>query len=541
MFVAGASSCLPCSALALATLVGCGPQPATEEATPNEIVFTGAVDADLATIDGAIAAGPFAADWDSLAGNGVADWYRDAKLGIFIHWGVYAVPAFGHEWYPRRMYLNEFHRRRNANFFEHHRKTWGPQKTFGYKDFIPMFKAESYDPEAWAALFEEAGARYVVPVGEHHDGFPLYASSYTQWDASEMGPKRDVIAELEEAVRSRGMKFGISSHRAFNYGYYPRDESYDTVDEEGFGLYGKPREDLEFTAGQNFDWFPQSEEFRDDWLGRTAEMAEKFKADLIWFDFGIGPRQQVPTWDVNPYAPHLKRFMAYYYNRARAWGKTGVVNYKFEAMPEDVAVLDLERARLAGMRDRFWQTDTSVGFTSWGYVTNHRYKDVRLILTEFVDIVSKNGCLLLNVGPRADGSIPAKEAEMLREIGAWLQINGEAIYGSRPWKIYGEGPTKTVEGHLSEERNKQMGPEDIRFTSKGDALYATALGLAAQEWTIESLRAGSEHLEGRTVSAVRLLGHDGELEWSQRSDALAIRNPQLSLAKHAYVFEVTLQ
>ena len=244
---------------------------------------------------------------------------------------------------------------------------------------------------------------------------------------------------------------------------------------------------------------------------------------------------------MNPYAPHLKRFAAYYYNRARAWGKTGVVNYKFEAMPQTVAVLDLERARLAGMRDLFWQTDTSVGFTSWGYVTNHRYKDVRLILTEFVDIVSKNGCLLLNVGPRADGTIPAKEAEMLREIGAWLQVNGEAIYGSRPWKIYGEGPTETVEGHLSEERNRPMGPEDIRFTTKGDALYATALGLAEQEWTIESLRAGSDLLEGRTVSRVRLLGHDGDLKWSQRSDALAIRNPRPSLGKHAYVFEITLE
>ncbi len=512
-----------------------------EEAAFAEIVFTGEVDDDLAKIDETIAAGPFTADWDSLAGNGVADWYRDAKLGIFIHWGVYAVPAFGNEWYPRRMYLNEIDRRRNVNVFEHHLATWGPQKTFGYKDFIPMFTAENYDPEAWAALFEEAGARYVVPVGEHHDGFPLYASSHTQWDASEMGPKRDVIAALERAVRARGMKFGVSSHRAFNHGYYARDESYDTVDEEGLGLYGEPREDLEFTSGQNLDWFPQSEAFRDDWLARTAEMAEKFKADLIWFDFGIGPRQKVTTWQENPFAPHLKRFMAYYYNRARAWGKTGVVNYKFEAMPENVGVLDLERARLAGMRDLYWQTDTSVGFTSWGYVTNHRYKDVRLILTEFVDIVSKNGCLLLNIGPRADGTIPEREAEMLRKIGGWLEINGEAIYGSRPWKIYGEGPTETVEGHLSEERNRPMGPEDIRFTTKGETLYATALGLADSEWTIESLRADSEHLDGHAVSKVRLLGHDADLEWSQGPDALVIRRPALGSDRYAYVFEVTLE
>ena len=535
------SSCALSSVIVFGAWVGCGSQPTVEEAASAEIVFTGEVDDDLAKIDETIAAGSFTADWDSLAGNGVADWYRDAKLGIFIHWGVYAVPAFGNEWYPRRMYLNEIDRRRNVNVFEHHLATWGPQKTFGYKDFIPMFKAEKYDPEAWAALFEEAGARYVVPVGEHHDGFPLYASSHTQWDASEMGPKRDVIAALERAVRARGMKFGVSSHRAFNHGYYARDESYDTVDEEGLGLYGEPREDLEFTSGQNLDWFPQSEAFRDDWLARTAEMAEKFKADLIWFDFGIGPRQKVTTWQENPFAPHLKRFMAYYYNRARAWGKTGVVNYKFEAMPENVGVLDLERARLAGMRDLYWQTDTSVGFTSWGYVTNHRYKDVRLILTEFVDIVSKNGCLLLNIGPRADGTIPEREAEMLRKIGGWLEINGEAIYGSRPWKIYGEGPTETVEGHLSEERNRPMGPEDIRFTTKGETLYATALGLADGEWTIESLRADSEHLDGHAVSKVRLLGHDADLEWSQGPDALVIRRPALGSDRYAYVFEVTLE
>ena len=192
------------------------------------------------------------------------------------------------------------------------------------------------------------------------------------------------------------------------------------------------------------------------------------------------------------------------------------------------------------MREKFWQTDTSVGFTSWGNVRNHRYKDVRLILTEFVDIVSKNGCLLLNVGPKADGSIPEKEAAMLREIGAWLEVNGEAIYGSRPWRVYGEGPTETVEGHLSEERNERLGPEDIRFTTKGDALYATALGLAEKEWTIESLRAGSEHLDGRSVSQVRLLGYEGDLEWLQGPEALSISNPGESDARHAYVFEVIL-
>jgi alpha-L-fucosidase len=529
--------------LAILCLAACQnpPPPESSNAAPATIEFTGDVAQDTPKVDRVVSEGPFAADWDSLAGNGVPDWYRDAKLGIFIHWGVYAVPAYGNEWYPRRMYLNEEDERRGVNVFQHHLETWGPQKTFGYKDFIPMFKAENYDPAAWAALFEEAGARYVVPVGEHHDGFPMYANSFTKWDASEMGPKRDLIADLEKAVRAKGMKFGISSHRAFNYGYYPRDESYDTVDEPNFGLYGKSRPDLLFTSGQNFDWFPQSKEFQDEWLVRTAEMVEKYRADLIWFDFGIGPRQKVTDSSQNPYADHLKRFMAYYYNRSKAWGNTGVVNYKLDAMPENAAVLDLERARLSGMRDLFWQTDTSVSFTSWGYVTNHRYKDVGLILTEFVDIVSKNGCLLLNIGPRADGTIPDEEAAMLREIGAWLKVNGEAIYASRPWKIYGEGPTETVEGHLSEQRNARMGAHDIRYTTQGDVLYATALGLAEKEWRIRTLGTDSEPLEGRRIAGVTLLGYGGELNWRQDPDALVIASPGQAAGKHAYVFKLAFE
>lgn len=519
-------------------LAGCQTGGGESPTVPSTLEFTGDVAADLETVDEVIAAGPFEADYSSVATNGVPDWYRDAKLGIFIHWGVYAVPAYGNEWYPRRMYLDDTDRRRDINVFQHHAETWGPQKEFGYKDFIPKFRAENFDPEAWAQLFEEAGAKYIVPVAEHHDGYSLYSNSFTKWDATEVGPERDVIADLATAVRGRGLKFGVSSHRAFNYGFYARDESYDTVDEANFGLYGEPRDDLYFTSGSNLDWFPQSDEFKDDWLARTAELVEKTKPDLIWFDFGIGPPQAVTDAETNPYRPYLERFLAYYYNRAKAWGFTGVVNYKLDAMPEDVAVLDLERARLSGTRERFWQTDTSVSFSSWGYVTNHRYKDVGLIVTEFLDIVSKNGCLLLNIGPRADGTIPAEEAEMLREIGRWLDVNGEAIYGSRPWTVYGEGPTETVEGHLSEQKNKPMGWEDIRFTTQGDTLYMSALGLAESAWSVELLGAQSEHLEGRKITGVTLLGYDGELSWEQSDEALVIQSPGPDAGKYAYVFRI---
>ena len=519
-------------------LCGCSPTVAPE--TPATISFSGDIAADLQEIDAAIAEGPFEASWPSLETNGIPEWYQDAKLGIFIHWGVYAVPAFGNEWYPRRMYLDEIDERRNVNLFQHHLKTFGPHKEFGYKDFIPKFQAENYNPDEWVALFEEAGAKYIVPVAEHHDGFPMYACSYTGWDASEMGPKRDLVADLEKAVRARGLKFGVSSHRAFNWAYYPRDESFDTVDEANFGLYGKPREDL-FKPADHYHWPPQDEEFKRDWLARTCELVEKFQADLLWFDFGIGPEQSdVPTPE-KPFAPDLQKFAAYYYNRAKAWGKTGVINYKHQAFTEKSAVLDLERARLSGMREPFWQTDTSVSFTSWGYVTNHRYKDVGLILTEFVDIVSKNGCLLLNIGPKPDGTIPEQEAQMLRDIGTWLKVNGEAIYSSRPWKIYGEGPTETVEGHLSEQRNPRLTAEDIRYTTKGEQLYAIALGWPTQEWRMTALGSGSEHLAGKKVASLELLGASGEPQWEQGDEALVIQPPAEKPNEYAYVFKVGLE
>lgn len=522
-------------------LVSCGGGPAggPEAEIPASVSFTGNIDADLQAVDQAVAAGPFAAEWPSLEEISIPEWYQDAKLGIFIHWGVYAVPAYGNEWYPRRMYLDEVDQRRNVNVFQHHLKTWGPQKEFGYKDFIPMFKAERFNADEWAALFAESGAKYIVPVGEHHDGFPMYACSYTKWDASEMGPKRDVVADLEKAVRARGMKFGVSSHRAFNWAYYPRDEKFDTVDEANFGLYGKPRPDL-YNIKDHRSWPPQDEEFKRDWLARTCEMAEKFKADLVWFDFGIGPEWRNVPPEENPFAPELKKFAAFYYNRAKAWGATGIINYKHRAFTEKAAVLDLERARLAGMRELFWQTDTSVSFSSWGYVTNHKYKDVGLILTEFIDIVSKNGCLLLNIGPKADGTIPEEEAAMLREIGAWLKVNGEAIYGSRPWATWGEGPTETVEGHLSEQRNPRLTAEDIRYTTKGGQLYAIALGWPAKEWRMTLLGTGSEHLGGKKVGSLELLG-GGELQWEQQAGALVVQRPSAKPNEYAYVFKVDLE
>jgi len=500
----------------------------------------GSLDAELLRVDEVAAGGPFQPTWDSLKKYVIPEWYKDAKFGIFIHWGVYCVPAFGNEWYPRQMYIDQLQKKRGVNYFEHHRRTFGPQNEFGYKDFIPMFKAEKFDAAAWAKLFEEAGARYVVPVAEHHDGFPMYDCSYTPWNAAKMGPKRDVIGELEKAVRRRGMRFGVSSHRAFNWAYYPRSDSFDTNDRRYFELYGKPRE---FLYGKlPGQWPPQDKEFMDDWLCRTCEMVEKYQPDLVWFDFGIGPRWVESPYE-NPFGPHLERFTAYYYNRAAVWGKQPAINYKLQAYPEEAAVLDLERGKLGEIRELLWQTDTSVSYNSWGYVTNHQYKTVDSLVDDLVDIVSKNGCLLLNIGPKPDGTIPAPEEAMLRQIGRWLAVNGEAIYGTRPWKVYGEGPTEMVSGHMKEQENigKGFTAQDIRFTTKDNAIYAICLAWPEEgKVTVESLKSGSQ-LCPAEIADVRLLGSDGSLDWTRDRSGLAVRVPHRKPCDYAFALEVRLQ
>jgi alpha-L-fucosidase len=492
----------------------------------------------VAAIDKVAEAGPFQPNWKSLEAYEIPQWYKDAKFGIFIHWGVYCVPAYLSEWYPRFMYIDQDTWRGNA--FRHHQETYGKHSEFGYKDFIPKLTAAKFDAAEWAKLFKEAGARYVVPVAEHHDGFPMYACSFTKWNAVGMGPKRDIVGELAEAVRAEGMHLGVSSHRAFNWAYFGRREDFDTVDPKNFGLYGR---DLDYLYGDGFrdykknHWPPHDEEFKDDWLARTCELVDKYQPDLVWFDFGIAP-SWVEAYDENPFAGHLQRFSAYYYNRAAEKGGSAIINYKFHAFPEKAAVLDLERSKMDKIRKPFWQTDTAVSTNSWGYVSNHKYKPVNRLVDDLVDIVSKNGCLLLNIGPRADGTIPEHEQEMLREIGRWLRVNGEAIYGSRHWKTFGEGPTGTATGHLSENKNKALTAEDIRFTTQGDTLYAIAL-----DWpesgvvTIKTLKSGSELYPGK-IAKIQLVGSDADLQWARTEEGLKITLPDEKPCDHAFVFRV---
>lgn len=494
----------------------------------------------LQKIDQVAQSGPFQPTWESLQTYEIPEWYKDAKLGIFIHWGVYSVPAYGSEWYPRQMYIDS--KRRGDNFYEYHRQTYGPQDKFGYKDFIPMFRGEKFDSREWIQLFKDAGARYIVPVAEHHDGFPMYACSYTPWDASEMGPRRDIIAELKQATREAGLKFGVSSHRAFNWAYYIRRPGFDTADPRYEALYGRAIPELfePHAADYKNHWPPFDQQFKDEWLTRTAELVARFEPDLIWFDFGIAPDQEKP-YDQQQLVDHLRRFAAYFYNQAAARNQGVVLNYKWNAFPEGAAVLDLERSKMDKIREPFWQTDTAVSSSSWGYTQNQKYKTPDRLVDDLIDIVSKNGCLLLNVGPRADGTIPEEDQRILRAIGGWLKVNGEAIYETRPWKTYGEGPTTTSTGHLAEHKDRPFTPQDIRFTTRDDALYAIPLGWPANgSITITSLKDGSK-LYPEAIRGVSLLGSPAKLKWSRDQNGLTVQLPEEKPTDFAFVLKITAE
>jgi len=476
--------------------------------------------------------GPFHPYWESLQNYHAPAWYEDAKFGIFIHWGLYSVPAFANEWYSRNMYQP------GSAEFRHHVATYGPQSKFGYKDFIPMFKAERFDARAWARLFREAGAKYVVPVAEHHDGFPMYDSRLTDWCAGKMGPKRDLFGELATAVRAEGLHLGASSHRAEHDWFFDGGRQFDSdVNDPRYAAFYGPAHLRFVKPGYEDrvyeDWTFVSPDFLDDWLARTAEIVEKYHPDLVYFDWWINQ----PS-----FRKSLAEFAAFYYNQGAQRGTGAVINYKYDAFEEHSATLDVERGQMSDIRPMHWQTDTSISNVSWGYIEGDTFKSPEFIVHLLADVVSKNGNLLLNIGPRADGTIPEPAQQVLREVGAWLAVNGEAIYGTRPWTRYGEGPTVVEGGAFHEKDAKPYTAEDFRFTTKGDILYAIELGWPQDgKVTIRSL--GSDALQGQTIQSIVLLGSDAEtkIEWRQDGDGLRVQLPTQPLGKYAYVLRLALQ
>jgi alpha-L-fucosidase len=418
-----------------------------------------------------IVAEKYQPDWRSLRRVQTPQWLQDGKFGIYTHWGPYAVHAYGSNttWYSFALYLEP-----NGEARQHFEETFGElTPEYGYKDLIPLFTADKFDADEWADLFQKAGARYAGPVAEHHDGFAMWDTEWSEWNAAKMGPKRDVVGELEEAIKKRGMKYVTAFHHAANWFFFPvADERYDTGNPENAGLYGQYH-----LPGEK-----RNQEFLDEWYGKIIEVIDNYSPDFIWFDFAL---DEIPE-------GYVKDFLAYYYNHAAQAGKEVVVTYKGHDIVPGTGVRDLELGQEPNLTYNEWITDNSVDDRgAWGYANDLIFKTPNRLIDNLVDRVSKNGYLLLNVGPKPDGTIPEGAKEVLLAMGAWLDVNGEAIYETTPWMVAGEGPTNLGEDPSDigfNESDIVYTAEDIRFTVKGDNLYATFLDWPGEQAVIKSLR-----------------------------------------------------
>ena len=473
-------------------------------------------------------AGRFAPTADSLKAYQTPDWFRDAKFGIWAHWGPQAVPRAG-DWYARNMYVP------GHPHYEHHLKKYGHPSKFGYKDIIPLWTAEKFDPEALMAQYAAAGAKYFVSMGVHHDNFDLWNSKHHRWNAVAMGPKRDIVGAWKAAAKKRGLRFGVSEHLGASYCWsYPNhlyDQfwpqigvDYDGADPRYADLYHDNR--TEPYKGSATTWYTSNPRFHQIWFNRVRDLIDSYQPDLLYSDGGL------------PFGTVGRTLLAHFYNSSLARGGKldAVYNSKDFGSGEfhkEWGVQDVERGVMNGINPLPWQTDTSNG--DWFYSDGFKYKTTDEVITMLADIVSKNGNMLMNIVLYPDGSLPPESSALLADLAPWMAVNGEAIHGTRPWHIFGEGPTATAAGAFQE--SASYTPQDIRFTTKGDKLYAITLGVPVGKVAINSLGRNGQH--ARRVSQVRLLGHRAPLTFQQNDGALVIDVPGSVPTRHASAFRIS--
>jgi len=463
------------------------------------------------------AAGVFQPNWDSLRDNyHPPAWLAESRFGIFIHWGLFSVPAHGNEWYPKHMYTS-------AADIQWHTEHYGAPDKFGYKDFIPLFKAEKWQPEQWAALFKQAGAGFVVPVAEHSDGWLNWDSDLTPYCAGKMGPKRDLIGDLGKAVRAQQLRFGVSDHSMEHHTFmYPKAGlANDQFDPKYAQFYGPPQ------PGEMNDGLA-SAEFQAGWLARLKELITKYSPDLIYLDNGVNDRA---------YDQVKLEMAAFYYNHAAGERK-------------DVSLVAKDKAYLAGSISTFeksvrapkwiypgpWLSDDTISTGSWGYTSDLRLRGTQDILTELVELTCRGGGLLLNISPKADGTIPEDQQSILREIGVWMKANDSAINGTRPWIVYGEGPhvpatppADWAGGSSADQRDYLRGrgyarptESDFRFTTRGGKLFV--FGFGGKQFNgqtkIQALRSG-----GSQVERVTHVATGAPAKFKQAADGLTVEIP----------------
>ncbi len=477
------------------------------------------LDGLMATMHQTIAQGPYTTNMESLGEHVAPDWYADAKLGIFIHYGLFSVPGYSGVgcWYGNNMYDP------TKDAYAFHRENFGPQDQFGYKDFAPHLTASAFNADEWVSLFKQAGAKFVVPVSCFHDGFAMWDSKLTDWNAVKTGPKRDYDGLLAAAARRQGLKFGVAWHAFFRPYFFAPGRGPDTdIQPPNSG-----------TPWSFYGPATETPEFVDDGLGRLVELVEGYHPDLVWFDFDT---QYVQRED-------LRQFTTFYFNCAAQWKQDVVINDKHQdRFPPHSYVLDFERGQSAGLQSELWQTDTSVSWRDWSYMDNDSFKTADELIHQLVDVVSKNGVLLLDIGPRADGSIPPEPKALLHTIGSWLKINGDAIYGTRPcWALgFGEGPHNFGGGGFTD-RAMQYSAHDFRFTQRGNIIYAIAMAWPPVEdhFLIHSFNSRTVVATGG-IESVKLLGCDERLDWKLTEDGLWIRLPSRRPCYAAYAFTITL-
>lgn len=510
--------------------------------------------------------GPFAPSWDSLKQYTVPDWFRDAKFGIWAHWGPQCQPEFG-DWYARNMYIQ------GSNQYNYHIKKYGHPSKFGFKDVIHEWKAENWNPEALLELYKRAGAKYFVALANHHDNFDNYNSKYQSWNAVQYGPKKDIIGGWEKAARKNGLRFGVSVHAAHAWLFYEQSQKADkTGPLAGVPYDGKlkkadgvnkwwskldPQElyaqnhtlsegsDEEGSINKQWDWGNGAnvpdKKYCDKFYNRTVDLINQYNPDLIYFD-----DTALPLW---PISDAGLRIAAHYYNHSiKKHGRLeAVINGKIlDEEQRKCMVWDIERGQSNSIEPLPWQTDTCIGH--WHYdrplYDRHGYKTAKTVIHTLIDVVSKNGNLLLSVPVRGDGTIDEQERKVVEEIADWMQVNGEAIFSTRPWKIFGEGPAIESAAPLNaqgfnEGKGKPFTAEDIRFTVKGEILYAFLLGWPERsEINITSLAAASPHLNGRKISEVSMPGYNGSVGWRQTAEGLAVKMPQKQISENAIVLKI---
>jgi alpha-L-fucosidase len=458
-----------------------------------------------------IADGPYKPTDESLKQYQYPEWFRDAKLGFWAHWGPQAVPRQG-DWYAKRMYQEGG----GGGAYKYHLEHYGHPSEFGYKDIIPLWKAERWDPDKLMELYKKAGAKYFVSMGTHHDNFFLWDSKIHKWNAVNMGPKKDVVSLWQQAAKKQGMKFGVSEHLGASYTWFQTSHlsdkqgpkagvPYDGADPKYQDLYHAP------ATADDKGWLTNNLVFQIEWFSSIKELIDNYHPDLLYSD------SQMPFGDIG------RNLVAHYFNQDIAKNGNLSVVYTCKEQSGGKWVEDVER----GVKDSSslypWQTDTSIG--DWYYRTGQKYKTATEVIQMLVDIVSKNGNLLINVVQTPEGDLEPDMLQILEGIGVWTAANGEGIYGTRPWKIFGEKSAEALavrQGRFNE--NYKFNAKDIRFTTKDGNLYAFCLGEPAQDILIKSLGKNSKFSD-KAIASIKMLGSGEKIRWKQNPDALVISKP----------------